>query len=131
MRIITNKKWQNCGKKLVSTEELLQDCDWLSISQLGVLTSTTQVHNIILTKEPRGLYDSITHTHQPATRQLNQRKFLKPSIPIPNLQATWKSWKWRAVSQYNSYPSHITNSDTITKFKDTAKSWIKKNIDIN
>ena len=101
MRIILDKKWQPCGKKLVSTADLLNGCKWLSIHQLGVLTSTSQLHNIILRKEPRQLYDKLTTVNQPRTRNMVLRKYPKPNITIPNYSNTWKSWRWRAVCEYN------------------------------
>ena len=110
MRIITNKKWQQDSNKLVSTKELLQSCNWMSVRQLGVLAATTQIQNIMMTKEPRALFNKLTNIEQPRTRQTETRKHKKPTIPIPNLESTWKTWKWRAVSQYNTYPLRITNS---------------------
>ena len=44
MRVITNTKWSIPGRKLRSTEALLSDCGWLSVNQLGVLTTVTSVH---------------------------------------------------------------------------------------
>ena len=130
MRIVTNKKWDIPGKILVSNEQLLSDCNWLSINQLGVYTTLSSVHQTLTNKYPVGLYNKLTEATHPNTRLNNARETVKPAVRPPRLAMTSASWRWRGCLEYNNLPLHIVNTININQFKNQSKLWIKENIPI-
>ena len=60
-RVVTGRNWQpGGGPSRVKTSELLQQCGWMSVHQLGVHTSVMEVHRILQNKQPQYLYEKLT-----------------------------------------------------------------------
>ena len=52
LRIVTKRKWKNGGPSMVSTKELLKQCNYMSVQQVAFYYSVAAVHKLLVHKQP-------------------------------------------------------------------------------
>ena len=62
MRIVTKRKWDVCGCRLISTTELLNQCGFLSVKQMIYFHSVAAVHKLLVHGAPLYLHQVVTKT---------------------------------------------------------------------
>ena len=135
---LTGRNWlPGEGPRRVSTAELLQQCGWMSVHQLGVYTSGVEVHKILQSKQPKYLYEKLTASSRMQVPHRTRQHFQfvnsdlvesgKLQVPRARLEVTNTSWRWRAAGQYDKLP-YTMKQLNVAKFKDQLKSWVKNNV---
>ena len=137
-RVVTGRNWQpGGGPRRVKTRELLQQCGWMSVQQLGVHTSVMEVHRILQNKQPQYLYKKLTartraqgvhrtrQNYQFVEEGLVDRGLLE--VSRARLDVTNKSWRWRAAGQYKQLPNMMKKLN-IKECKNQFKTWVKLNV---
>ena len=122
-RIVTRRDWST------PTRDLLRQCGWLSISQLGIYHSLLQVHKVKLSKRPSYLHNMHHGEHYVRnTRQAEDQQIRL--LGNPRLELTRGGFRWQAAFYYNRLPKEIRQMETLDIFKKHLKTWIQENMDI-
>ena len=136
-RVVTGRNWEVPGVRRVRTSELLQQCGWLSVSQLCVYTSLNEVHKVLKNKEPRYLYEKLTGGREATDHHRTRQQYQavgdhlednnKLRIIPARLGTTQSSWRWRAAVQYNALPLQCRQDISHKQFKTQVKQWARDN----
>ena len=137
-RIVTNLDMETPIKTL------LKQCNWLSVNQLSFYHTTLLQYKIIQTKSPTYLYEKLSFDYAYRTRQattavgvnlwkenigaLSSLEMIR--VEDARLDLTKKSFRWRAVSQWNTVPLDIRKIEKIDLFKVKLRSWVTNNVPI-
>ena len=130
LQVIQNKAARAVTRldKYTSTEKLLNQCNWMSVNQLIVFHSLTQVFKTLETKSPKYLYDRISgNFHYTRGTRFSKRNRIGPRYAAKN-DISNRSFQWRATKQWNMLPEEIQKIDKLHKFKQSLTLWIKLNI---
>ena len=111
------------------TAELLKQYGWLSVSQLSVYHSVVQVFKVLQAKSPKFLHSMFTTPYSYKTREADSGKIRHRRGP--ELEMSQDSFRLHSADFFNSLPAHIRNSSSLQIFKQSAKDWIKQNIDLS
>ena len=90
------------------------------------------VYKVLKTGTPSYISSMFSTDYRRMTRQALQG-VIKPS-PGRNVarhELTAKSFRFRAVHDYNLLPAHIRDANSPDLFKKSAKKWIMENIPID
>ena len=125
-RVVTRLPWAT------PTSVLLSECSWLSVRQLAMYHTVLIVYKVLKTGTPSYISSMFSTDYRRMTRQALQG-VIKPS-PGRNVarhELTAKSFRFRAVHDYNLLPAHIRDANSPDLFKKSAKKWIMENIPID
>ena len=139
LQIIQNKAARivtKCGKR-TPIKSLLNQCGWLSVSQLGIFHSLVLVYKILKTRSPQYLYSKLsgvqgsTHYKTRFIQNLNENQNI---VLGPDSQAesdlARRSFKYRASKQWNMLPIKLRQAETVKDFKSQLKTWIMRNVPV-
>ena len=132
LQVIQNKAARTVTKldRYTRTETLLNQCNWLSVNQLVAFHSLTLVYKTLKHKSPKYLYKQLTGDSQcKYNTRFARNNSIGPRHPATN-QISNRSFVFRASSQWNNLPIDIQEAETLSKFKQSLKKWIKSNIPI-
>ena len=119
-RIVTKLDWST------PTSELLEKCGWLSVQQLVIYHSVLLVYKVMKTESPAYLFSMFNTKYQYRTRQADSGVIKQ--MFCPKLTLTSHSFRFQAASHFNGLPSTIRNAETLPRFKQMVKKWIKENV---
>ena len=122
-RAVTKLDW------FTPTSELLKQCGWVSVNQLSIYHSVVQVFKVLQDKSPKYLHSMFTTPYGYKTREADSGKIRHRRGP--ELEISPDCFRWRSADFFNSLPAHIRNSSSLQIFKQSAKDWIKQNIDLS
>ena len=109
----------------MSTIELLNEVNWLSIDKLITIHISIMVHTIINTKEPEYLYKRIVRESTNTRRNNIGRKLGQNPDQEGRSQYTKDQFCSRVYSIYNELPAQIASITDRSKFKKHIKMFIK------
>ena len=123
-RSVTKLGWN------VATEMLLAQCGWLSVKQLVFYHSVTMLHNVLMTGSPEYLNElyQLENPRQYGTRLAARSHIMLKDTRVPKTELALRSFKWRALRQYNELPLEVRSIQQRDNFKELAKKWIKGNV---
>ena len=130
MRLVTRRKWGERGK-LLSTKELLKQCNYLSVRQMVYYFSVATVHKTLKQEAPVYLHDMLCKTlnsgvkHRYPTRTAGKRLVAEASLSIAN-----SSFRWRASTQFAALPAEIKEDQNTQSFLTKLKKHTIEQIDI-
>ena len=130
MRQITGRRWVIPGVKLVSTAELLRQCNWMSIRQLSFYTTVHTVHKILTKKEPEYLYEELTSGKRHNTRAAKNHILERTCVDGAKLSMASNSFRWRGHKQHSMIPDFLQDESNLIKFNRELKLWVKDNVHI-
>ena len=111
------------------TAELLNQCGWLSVYQLGVYHAVLIVYKAKRNKLPKYVHDM--HHLENFTRSTRQAEDQQIRLRgIPRTELSKASFRWRAAEYYNRLPKIIRENEDLNSFKRDLKSWIRDNLSI-
>ena len=131
MRIITKRKWEVVGKKMISNKELLRQCNYLSVRQMIYFYSVATVHKTLVNETPEYLHSVLCQAlssgvkHRYPTRTANTRV-----VAEARLKAANTSFRWRASKQYAELPTNLKTEQSIQSFLSGLKKHTIDNVDI-
>ena len=117
MRIMTKRKWDIRGRRVISTAELLNQCGFLSVKQMIYFHSVVAVHKLLVHGEPLYLHKVATKAlasgvhHRYPTRNANTRVVTPARLSVADT-----SFCWRAATQYAALPQDIQREDNLPRF---------------
>ena len=109
---------------------LLKQCNWLSVAQLSAYHSLVTTHKIMLSQEPKYLYNKFGTAYPCQTRLAASKKIRITANFDAELSLAHQSFRWRASRLYNELPISIRSESKVVGFKFQLKQWVKANIDI-
>ena len=120
-RIVTRS-----GKR-TPVKQLLNQCGWLSVAQLGVFHSLVLMYKILHTKSPRYLYSKLSNEST-----LNLRSTANNRIGLGQDSQTGAGlarnpFKYRATRQWNNLPLDVRQSINLKMFKFKLRKWVVNN----
>ena len=128
MRLVTKRKWGERGK-LLSTRELLKQCNFLSVRQMVYYHSVALVHKTLKNEAPEHLHDVLLKAltsgvkHRYPTRTANKRVVAEASLAVANT-----SFRWRASTQFAALPEDIKNEQNTKLFLNKLKRFTLENV---
>jgi hypothetical protein len=125
-RLVTKKPWSTPVKNL------LAECGWLSVRQLAMYHTVLIVFKVLKTGTPSYINSMFSTDYRRMTRQALQGE-IKPSPmrSVARQELANKSFRFRAVHDYNLLPVQIKEAASPNLFKKSAKKWIMENIPID
>ena len=99
--------------KFTSQKILMKECGWLTIRELTIYHSLTQLWKTVWWHIPGHLDDRITRTDDNTLITAN-----------PRLQITLKGYRQQSVLNWNSLPIQLRTEKNITRFKKGIKNWL-------
>ena len=108
-----------------SKKKLLDKLGWMSVCQLIFFHTVLQAHKTITSGVPRPLYASIPTTYPYETRNSTSGK-----IRFGETFTSTSTFKYRAMSTYNSVPSKV-KTGSLPTVKRKLKTWVKQNVPID
>ena len=125
-RLVTKKSWYTPVKIL------LAECGWLSVRQLAMYHTVLIVYKVLKTGTPSYINSMFSTDFRGMTRQALQG-VIKPSPmrSVARQELSAKSFRFRAVHEYNLLPVQIKEVTSTDLFKKSAKKWIMENIPID
>ena len=129
LRLVTQKKWEKIGKKLVSTKELLKQTGQLSVRQLQAFHTLVQVKKILINQEPEYLYRKMTEENKQHRYETRGNKKADLKVMETNSSLARTSFRWRGAELYNKLPIEL-REETLNSYKKKVKEWVKTNIKI-
>ena len=112
-------------KQNLSTKDLLHTTGYLSIHQLGALSTVVMVKKILLSGKPSYLADRLTAQTLTTTRSGTTIDPISCSL---NLKRS--SFLYRGTKIFNQLPDDLRTGDKIRLFKKESKLWVKQNIPV-
>ena len=88
------------------------------------------VYKVLEEKSPMYLYRMFSREYSKNTRQA-ARMELRQDSETPELELMMKSFRWRAMRQYNEIPADMRKLETLKSFKTCLWKWIAAQIPIN
>ena len=131
MRLVVKRKWSERGTKLMSTKELLKQCNYLSVKQMVYYHSVAMVHKTLKQQAPVYLHDVLLKAmtsgvrHRYPTRTSGKRVVAEASLSVANT-----SFRWRAGAQYAALPANIKEEQNIKSFLIQLKRYTIEQIEI-
>ena len=128
MRLVTKKKWGDRGQ-LISTRELLKQCNFLSVRQMVYYHSVALVHKTLKNEAPEHLNDVLLKAltsgvkHRYPTRTANKRVVAEASLAVANT-----SFRWRASTQFAALPEDIQSEQNTKLFLNKLKRFTLENV---
>ena len=128
MRLVTKRKWGDRGQ-LISTRELLKQCNFLSVRQMVYYHSVALVHKTLKNEAPEHLHDVLLKAltsgvkHRYPTRTANKRVVAEASLAVANT-----SFRWRASTQFAALPEDIKNEQNTKLFLNKLKRFTLENV---
>ena len=129
LRLVTQRKWEIVGTKLISTRELLIQTGQLSVRQLQAYHTLTQVKKILINREPEYLYRKMTEENKPQRYETRGNKRADLKVKETNSSLAKTSFRWRGAELYNRLPVELRN-ESLNIYKKKVKEWVKTNIKI-
>ena len=131
MRVVTRRRWAVLGRRLTSTEELLRQCNYLSVNQMVYYHSVALVHKVLVHQAPahlhqiicRALSSGVTHRYPTSTAGT---RVVAPA----RLAAANSSWRWRAAAQYAALPEQLREEANLGIFLTTLRQHTIRNVAI-
>ena len=108
-----------------STRRLLQHVGWLSVRQLVFFHTALQTHKTIVTGVPRPLFSHLSADNPYRTRSVTEGK-----IKLRDDYRSTRTFKYRAMTTYNSIPVDV-RTGTQSTVKKKLKKWVVENIPID
>ena len=132
LQILQNKVARTVTNHGLETpiKTLLQQCGWLSVNQLSCYHTLILQHKIIHTKSPTYLYEKLSLDYPYRTRISDNRLVRMGPQSKNELELTNKSFRWRAVSQWNKLPLNIRKIEETGLFKQKLRAWVTNNVPI-
>ena len=115
----------------MSTVELLNTMNWLSIDKLVTLNTAIMINNILNTKEPELLYLRLTNnsnTNNNSNRSSLGKKLGQKPINEGKSRYTVNQFVSISYKIYNNLPSQITSISDPQLFKKHLKTYLKTNM---
>lgn len=109
--------------------ELLKECGWLSILQTIRYASSIQMWKTLF-KETSTYWNTRIYRETGHSRLRSGADGRIQVKNIPRLDILRNSWRWRAASEWNEFPSNIRTETSISKFKREARKWIGLNTEL-
>ena len=97
-------------------KELLAACGWLSVKQLAMYHTVVLVYKVLRTGTPSYISSMFSTEYRRMTRQALQG-MIKPSRGIAKQELTNKSFRFRAVHDYNLLPVSSKGQQEVKKIK--------------
>ena len=120
-RLVTKKPWTTPVK------DLLLACGWLSVKQLAMYHTVVLVFKVLRTGTPSYISSMFSTEYRRMTRQALQG-IIKPSNGVARFEIASKSFRFRAVHNYNLLPVSIKEASNLIQFKKMTKTWIMENV---
>ena len=130
LQVIQNKAARVVTRSDLSTAGHLGQCGWLSVRQLAMYQTCVLVYKVLEEKSPMYLYRMFSREYMRNTRQA-ARMELRQDSETPELELMMKSFRWRAMRQYNEIPADMRKLETLKSFKTCLWKWIAAYIPIN
>ena len=135
LQIVQNKAARivtRCGKR-TPVRNLLKQCGWLSIAQLGVYHSLVLMFNILQSQCPKYLYSKFSNeTNLPyRMRSVANMRIRLGQDSQAGAGLAKKSFKYRATQQWNELPLEIRQSVNVKTFKWKLRKWVADNVPIS
>ena len=108
----------------ISTQDLLKECDQLSVHQLTALHTLLMVHKCVTHQKPKTLANKLTLSHR-SNRRKNQIANVNYMLSISRA-----GFCYRGATLWNLLPNHLRKPGNDAAFKKGAKSWVLNNIPI-
>ena len=113
-----------------STADLLKQTGWKSVKQLVFYHSVLLVFKVRFNESPGYLYDNISirfvyNTRAAASNSVKCGPEFRASMTL-----TQRSWRWRAVQNFNILPRDLRRLTAITEFKQKLREWVKTNVSL-
>ena len=91
------------------TKILLQQCGWLSVSQLMIYHSLVLLHKTLVHETPIYLYQKITSNgvYQHSSRRAEAGSLRQCLQSKSHLDLTKRGWCWRSLDQYNKLTAEL------------------------
>ena len=118
LRAITNLD------KETPVKVLLEKSGFLSFHQMCAFSTICTAKKILLSGQPKYLYDSLTLA-LPDTRRLAERSCLSYRLSLAR-----ESFLYKAVRLYSKLPVELRSSENVSDFKRKAKIWVRDNVSI-
>ena len=117
MRLVTRRKWDVLGKKMISTKELLRQCKYLSVRQMIYFYSVATVHKTLAYKAPDYLHQVLCKALASGVRhRYPTSKASTRVVAEARLKTTDTSFRWRASKQYAQLPTNLKAEQSIQSF---------------
>ena len=112
-------------KQNLSTKDLLHTTGYLSIHQLGALSTVVMIKKILLSGKPSYLADRLMTQTSQTTRSGTT---IDPKSTSLNLKRS--SFLYRGTKLFNQLPDVLRTENKIRLFKKEAKLWVKQKIPV-
>ena len=88
------------------------------------------LHNVLMTGSPEYLNElyQLENPRQYGTRLAARSHIMLKDTRVPKTELALRSFKWRALRQYNELPLEVRSIQQRDNFKELAKKWIKGNV---
>ena len=114
-----------------STKELLEKCNTLSVHQLVVYHTATQIFKIQNTKQPIYHYNRLFLNNENDVNQNNTRfQDININRVDFDLSLARSSFFYQGPQVWSSLPNNIRMANSLPSFKIMCKQWIRQNIAI-
>ena len=103
--IVTKRKWKYWGQSLVSTAELLKQCNYMSVKQMAFYYSVAAVHKLLVNKQPEYLHQVVCEALASGTKHRYPTSAAgKQPVKPAKLMMANTSFRWRASADYANLP---------------------------
>ena len=132
LQVVQNKAARLICRKGIYTpvRTLLNECNWLSVSQLVFFHSVVLLRKIRQCQKPKYLHEMFTINRRYNTRGENIGKLSSASDVLPVQGLNLKSFRWQSIQAWNSLPVRIRQIENVQVFKKHLKHWIKENLEV-
>ena len=117
--------------RYTSTKRLMTKCKWLSIKQLIFYQTVSMAHKTKMNKLPLYMYRKFSSVYPYETRQADGGCIRLGTEFNSKMSLCHDSYRYRAVSNYNSIPSQIRLTSNMGTFKLKLKKWVVSNIPVD
>ena len=108
-------RWVTGTNLGISTKQLLDKMNWLSIHQLAIYHSVLLLWKIKKHKEPRRTIEILQ----------------KSDKSKPRIELTSRIWSKKSSYYYNKLENDVRNLKKISAFKRNLRNWIKTNVPVS
>ena len=117
--------------RYTSTKRLMTKCKWFSIKQLIFYQTVSMAHKMKMNKLPLYMYRKFSSVYPYETRQADGGCIRLGTEFTSKMSLCHDSFRYRAVSNYNSIPSQIRLTSNMGTFKLKLKKWVISNIPVD
>ena len=128
-RLVTKRKWEVFGKKLLKNKEQLNQAGQLSVRQLASYHTMMHVKKILTYKQPEYLYRKLSENvilHDYNLRQRNDEELV---VANTKSSLAMSSFVYRGIQGFNNLPKEIRDEPP-KRFKKLLRTWVRDNIPI-